>query len=132
MERKRRDLVIALLPLVLVPLGYAALHIYNVYFREYVLPCPVRTLLGFYCPGCGGTHCVYSLAHGHIFQAAHYNLFVFGLIALIALYWLQSVLAVCGVKKKLIPTSRAFWLTVAGIIAAYLILRNIIPALAPF
>ncbi|MBQ9898250.1 MAG: DUF2752 domain-containing protein [Ruminococcus sp.] len=132
MKNKRNDLIIALLPLVLLPVGITGLHFYDVRFRGAPLPCPFRALLGIYCPGCGGTHCIYALAGGHIVQAVRYNLFAVLIVVFLLLLWLERVLALFGCRKKLIPASRAFWLAVTGIIIAYLVLRNLIPALAPF
>ncbi len=35
--------------------------------------CPTKALLGIDCPGCGGMRMVYSLMHGDIPAALHYN-----------------------------------------------------------
>ncbi|MDQ3402924.1 MAG: DUF2752 domain-containing protein [Actinomycetota bacterium] len=35
--------------------------------------CPTRALIGLCCPGCGGLRMVYSLLHGRIGDAVHYN-----------------------------------------------------------
>lgn len=36
-------------------------------------PCPTRALLGVVCPGCGSLRMIYSLLHGDIGAAVHYN-----------------------------------------------------------
>jgi hypothetical protein len=36
-------------------------------------PCPTKALLGINCPGCGSMRMVYSLLHGDLGAAAHYN-----------------------------------------------------------
>ena len=35
--------------------------------------CPVREYLGLLCPGCGGTHAVVALLHGHLGEALRLN-----------------------------------------------------------
>ncbi|GGI80143.1 membrane protein [Saccharopolyspora subtropica] len=36
-------------------------------------PCPIRWLTGLDCPGCGATRMFYSLLHGDLLSALHYN-----------------------------------------------------------
>lgn len=52
--------------------------------------CPIKTLTGLDCPGCGITRMFVALSHGHIYQAFRYNPLVFIelpiLIILILLY----------------------------------------------
>jgi Protein of unknown function (DUF2752) len=43
-------------------------------------PCPTKALLGINCPGCGSLRMIYSLLHGELGAAVHYNV-----VALIAL-----------------------------------------------
>ena len=40
------------------------------------VPCTFRTVTGFYCPGCGGTHAVCALAVGHLWESVLYHPFV--------------------------------------------------------
>ena len=46
-------------------------------------PCPTRTLLGIDCPGCGTCRMLYSLLHGDLPAALHYN--ALALVAVIVL-----------------------------------------------
>ncbi len=39
-------------------------------------PCPLHTVTGYYCPGCGGTRAVYALLHGNIIRSFLYHPFV--------------------------------------------------------
>ncbi|WP_370947927.1 DUF2752 domain-containing protein [Amycolatopsis sp. cg5] len=39
--------------------------------------CPTKALLGITCPGCGGMRMLYSLLHGDIPAALHYNALTF-------------------------------------------------------
>lgn len=47
--------------------------------------CPTKALLGFNCPGCGSSRMLYSLLHGDILAALHYN--ALGVLALILISW---------------------------------------------
>ena len=41
------------------------------------IPCPIRLVTGYRCPGCGITHCAVNLLHGRIHEAYKANQFVF-------------------------------------------------------
>lgn len=41
------------------------------------IPCPIRTVTGYRCPGCGITHCAVNLLHGRVREAFEANQFVF-------------------------------------------------------
>src|SRR5690606_16747481 len=53
------------------------------------LPCPFRTLTGWWCPGCGLTRATHHLLRGDVMQALRYNLFV--LVILAGFVWGWSV-----------------------------------------
>jgi hypothetical protein len=48
-------------------------------------PCPSKLLFGVCCPGCGGTRMLYSLMHGDLASAAHYN--AVSLVVVLLLCW---------------------------------------------
>ena len=41
------------------------------------IPCPIRAVTGYRCPGCGITHCAVNLLHGRVLEAFEANQFVF-------------------------------------------------------
>ena len=41
------------------------------------IPCPIRAVTGYRCPGCGITHCAVILVHGRVREAFEANQFVF-------------------------------------------------------
>lgn len=43
---------------------WVLLRLFPIPFQKLLLPCAVKTLLGIYCPGCGGTRAVSALLHG--------------------------------------------------------------------
>lgn len=47
--------------------------------------CPTKALLGIDCPGCGSMRMLYSLMHGNISAALHFN--AVGVLALVLLVW---------------------------------------------
>lgn len=121
----------AVIPAVLLPLSYIAFLYYKRFVSHRIMLCEVRCFLGIYCPGCGGTHCLTALSHGDILTALHYNAAICLGIAIFLLWWIQNIAAAFGRKIKLIPDNRIFPYTITGIIIAYLVLRNFIPAIAP-
>lgn len=43
---------------------------------DFGFPCSFRQASGYYCPGCGGTHAVCSLASGHLLESFQNHAFV--------------------------------------------------------
>lgn len=41
------------------------------------LPCVIKTITGYYCPGCGVTRAIVSLFNGQLYQAFRYNSIIF-------------------------------------------------------
>ena len=61
------------------------------------MPCAFYSLIGLYCPGCGGTRAVYSLLRLRLFDAIKYNITVpFG--AFVYIYYNIRAI-ICLVKK---------------------------------
>lgn len=51
------------------------------------LPCPLRELTGWSCPGCGMTRAVHHLLHGDVIESVQLNLFAPVVVALLGLVW---------------------------------------------
>lgn len=131
MKERRKNLIIALLPLIIIPLVFLTVYLYQHYLRFFIFPCPFKTVLNIYCPGCGGTRCVLAFMKGDFLLALRCNALDIAIVLWAFLYWLENVTALFWKKVKIIPRSRAFVITVSGIAVAYVILRNFIPFLAP-
>lgn len=130
MKNRRKNLVITLLPFIMIPVIVTGSYIYMQYLKIYIFPCPAW-IMGFFCPGCGGTRCISSLLQGDILSALKYNaLVIIGLILLL-LYWLENLISLFGKNIKIIPKNRSFLIAFSGIVIIYTILRNIFPILAP-
>ena len=48
--------------------------------------CPIYSSLHLLCPGCGGTHALAALLHGHLHEALHYNALVTFLLPIAFVY----------------------------------------------
>ena len=53
----------------LLALFALVIYIFGTQILELVPPCAFHKITGFYCPGCGGTRAVFSLARGEIVRS---------------------------------------------------------------
>jgi len=60
------------------------------------IPCPFRSLTGWWCPGCGMTRATHHLLRGNVMQALHFNLFVVVILAALSATWLVWLLSAAG------------------------------------
>lgn len=92
------------------------------------LPCPFRTLTGWWCPGCGLTRATHHLFHGDIGQALRYNLFVVVILFALATTWAAWTLHAAGLSVKRL-TAIPVWTQVAAIstMLAFAVVRNVAP-----
>ncbi len=83
-------------------------------------PCPLHSLTGLNCPGCGATRAAHELLHGHVSTALHLNaLFVLAIPVFILTGLLgRRTLAAWSLK----PT---MWLWLLGVVLVFGIGRNI-------
>lgn len=103
-----------------------ALHFRDPHQRGSWGVCPL-SLLGIYCPGCGGLRAVNDLTNGDVRAAASSNLLVtVGIpIAVVALA-LWVLRAWRGTPPRTLPTGvdRALWWGAAVVAMAFFVLRN--------
>jgi hypothetical protein len=93
--------------------------------------CPTKTLLGIVCPGCGTMRMLYSLMHGDVAGALHYN--AVGLVAVVLLAW--SFAAYCarvwtGRRWRTWQHGRYSAVVVLVVVVVWFVVRNI--PIAPF
>lgn len=89
--------------------------------------CPI-SLLGFYCPGCGGLRAVNDLTHGDLAGAVSSNALV-----MLAMPFAVFLLARWAVdawegRQRGLPSERGVWLATTGMMAVlicFAILRNL-------
>ncbi len=94
-----------------------AVLLYNFYptHSQYFPQCPVKSLLGFYCPGCGNTRALYALITGDLGNSVKQNILFVPTVCFVILLLIFPRLR----------RSRVVALAVLIIIVLYAILRNI-------
>ena len=88
--------------------------------------CTFHMLTGGFCPGCGTLRCVHALLHGHIAQAAAYNVLTLLAIPFFAVWGANELCARAGGRpfiRRRLP-AWAIWAIVV-IIVAFWLLRNL-------
>lgn len=100
------------------------------------LLCPLLTLTGLYCPGCGGLRAVHDLAHLDLAGAWDMNPLLVLAAPIAALAWgrwLARSWGPGGWRATPASSRRSSWLAsvVLVVVLAYTVLRNV-PALAPW
>src|SRR5690554_3329372 len=103
----------------------------NPYTTSVTGPCVLLHLTGLYCPGCGGTRAVYSLATGDVAGAVGMNAFVALLVvppAILGLFW--WLLNSLGIKVPRIRIGMPVVGVYLGLLVLFAILRNV-PAFEP-
>ena len=63
------------------------------YFLEHVfrISCPIRTVTGLQCPGCGFSRCVQAISRGDLLEALRQNVLILGSSVLITGYLLLGL-----------------------------------------
>ena len=90
------------------------------------LPCPFRTLTGWWCPGCGLTRATHHLLRGDVAQAHRYNVLVVVVLAAIVAGWVGWLLRATGRPVRSIariPVGAQ--LAAAGLLVAFALVRNL-------
>lgn len=124
---------IALLSLpAIVIIGCILLKDFAIYIANNIIPpCDFYSSFGLYCPGCGLTRCILSIIHGKIWLAFRCNAFAFCLLIGLLLLYIEAVFLSFGKDVHILPRKAWFYIVFAVAAAIYLILRNVIPILAP-
>lgn len=88
--------------------------------------CPLLSLTGFACPGCGLTRAFHSLFHGDIIPAIDFNLLVPVWAVIFGWIFVSSILlAVRGRGLPMWPARPRFLVTFLIVLVAFGVLRNI-------
>jgi Protein of unknown function (DUF2752) len=88
--------------------------------------CPTKLLLGIDCPGCGSMRMIYSLLHGDLLAAAHYNAVALAAVPLFVLAWVAWT---CGRWRRRPVRSWQHWrwapMVALVIVGVWFVVRNI-------
>ncbi|HNU08177.1 MAG TPA: DUF2752 domain-containing protein [Pyrinomonadaceae bacterium] len=88
--------------------------------------CPLLSVTGFACPGCGVTRGLHALFHGDVLKALDFNVLIPVYSILLGILLVSLVLAAVrgrGVNFNRIPPSMIYGVLVLGV--AFAILRNL-------
>lgn len=90
------------------------------------VPCPVHTLTGWWCPGCGLTRATHHLLHGEISTALRYNVLAPAILVAFVAGWAAWTLTASGCRVRWSSPRRA-WPTAAALalVVAFGVLRNL-------
>lgn len=95
---KKNQFIILTLFFLLIPL-FAHGYLYAAdSYPAFFLPCGLKTYFHLYCPGCGGTHAVYSLLHLQIIKSLQYNPLVLYMVICAFYYWLKFL--ICLIRQQ--------------------------------
>jgi hypothetical protein len=88
--------------------------------------CPTKFLFGIDCPGCGGMRMAYSLMHGNVSAAVHYNAVA---VVFVALFAWSGVAWTIGRLRGRTVRSWLHWrwtpITVGVVFAVWFVVRNL-------
>jgi hypothetical protein len=104
------------------------IHIFEIKYQFFMVPCLFNKLTGLYCPGCGGTRSVEALLHGHPMKSIQYNPIVVYGIFLYAWYMFSNTIQILFRHKLKIGMKYRdlyFWIGLL-IVLAFCIIRNIL------
>lgn len=103
------------------------LYNYLIHTYQFYLPCPIREITRFYCPGCGISRCILELMQFHFYEAFRYNPLVFILLPVIAFYFFYQIYLYITDKEDTIVRNipNWVWYIVIAIVIVYGILRNV-------
>ena len=121
-ERARRQVMVAVILTILGVAGAMFFFLVNPSSVVFLPRCPLYTMTGIYCPGCGTTRAVHELLHGHWLAALRLNaLFILSLpcLATFGLYrWAKSD------REANVWKPQWTWVLL-GMVVAFGVLRNI-------
>jgi len=126
--KKRIGLVCGIV--ILIVLVLVGFHYYNI-----PTVCMFHELTGLYCVGCGLTRATKSLMRLEFYQAFRYNVLMTPLIIpILCLLFVSTIQYIKGVDIDdvlILKVIVKIWPIIVFFILGFMILRNIIPELAP-
>lgn len=87
--------------------------------------CPVHTLTGYDCPGCGSQRAIHALLHGELADAWRYNALLVAMIPYIILYTAASFRRLKSPRLYARLNSPAMIAIISALIVGWTIYRNL-------
>ena len=127
----KKRIFAVLLPVFVIPLAFVISIAFLKFMKTTHYTCIAYFCTGFLCPGCGGTRSLNHLLHGDILSSFRCNPSVPLAVVFAVLLYIEILTDAFGHKKEIIPRSKAFYFTMAGIISVFYVARNFISVLQP-
>lgn len=90
------------------------------------LPCPFRTLTGWWCPGCGLTRATHHLFRGDLSEALRYNVLVVLVLTVIFAGWATWLVQAAGRPVRWVARVPVWTQVAAGtVLVAFAVVRNL-------
>ena len=102
------------------------------HFTHLYIPCPFRTILHVWCPGCGITRMIISLFKLDFVTAFKYNQLLFILTPIGLVLYINYIYSeIKGKKSWYEKIDIKFFYAIIVLLLIFGVLRNFIPSLAP-
>ena len=88
------------------------------------IPCIIKRVTGFYCPGCGITRMFVSILKLDFYQAFRYNVFLFILLIITVIYEIIKLISIHLFNKQL-RLNNYIYLVLLVLTIGFGIIRNI-------
>ena len=99
-----------------------------IYLRfDFGIPCPLYSITGLFCPGCGTFRAIGALSQAAILQALRYNALALILLPVLAVYCIRDTIRYIQAAPPA-PASRKEMIFIVGLVAVsvlYAALRNL-------
>ena len=92
------------------------------------LNCPIKSVTGLKCPGCGSTRCVVALGSGHFTEAFRQNALLFAATLLTLVYGLIGLVSprsAIGVVRKVDQNIHVVSWILLAVVGVFTVSRNI-------
>ncbi|MGN1147526.1 MAG: DUF2752 domain-containing protein [Lachnospiraceae bacterium] len=90
-------------------------------------PCVLYSLLGIYCPGCGGTRAMRELLHGHIIQSLYYHPLVVYSVTIYLVFMISQTISLLS-RGRIKGVRFHYWFLYGAVVVITLnfILKNLL------
>lgn len=127
----KKKITVVILPFILFAACLIASRLFLNISESLHYVCPSYMITGILCPGCGATRALASLLKLDFVSSLRNNPIIIIMCISLLVWYLQLLMKTFGINKKIIPESKVFYITAAGIIIIYFVIRNFVPVLQP-